>query len=175
MSNPATFQVYAASAGSGKTFTLVKEYLHILLLNPDNFHFQKVLAITFTNKAATEMKDRVLSNLQHFARGHSTDMLQVLIQDTELDAVAIQKKSYQIIEAILRDYSGFNITTIDSFTHRIVRSFAYDFGLSMDFDVELDTNKLLNEAVDAVIAQIGIDQRTYQSTRSFFSSKIRSR
>ena len=171
MSNPATFQVYAASAGSGKTFTLVKEYLHILLLNPDNFHFQKVLAITFTNKAATEMKDRVLSNLQHFARGHSTDMLQVLIQDTELDAVAIQKKSYQIIEAILRDYSGFNITTIDSFTHRIVRSFAYDFGLSMDFDVELDANKLLNEAVDAVIAQIGIDKELTKALVRFSLQK----
>lgn len=171
MSNPATFQVYAASAGSGKTFTLVKEYLQILLLNEDNFHFQKVLAITFTNKAAAEMKERVIDNLQCFARKHSTDMLQPLIQETGLDKNTIQKKSHQIVEAILRDYSGFNITTIDSFTHRIIRSFAYDFGLSMDFDIEMDTKRLLEEAVDAVIAQIGIDKELTKALISFSIQK----
>jgi ATP-dependent exoDNAse (exonuclease V) beta subunit len=58
------FQVYNASAGSGKTFTLVKEYIKVLLSSKNVFTFQKVLAITFTNKAAGEMKERVLSNLE---------------------------------------------------------------------------------------------------------------
>ena len=64
MQQPATFQVYNASAGSGKTFTLVKEYLKILLSTENIFAFQKILAITFTNKAAGEMKERVLSSLE---------------------------------------------------------------------------------------------------------------
>jgi ATP-dependent exoDNAse (exonuclease V) beta subunit len=171
MSLPTTFQVYAASAGSGKTFTLVKEYLKILLKNNDIFHFQKVLAITFTNKAATEMKERVIDNLQCFARGYYSDMLQALAQETGLDTENIQVKSHRIIEAILRDYSGFNITTIDSFTHRIIRSFAYDFGLSMDFDIEMDIQKLLQEAVDAVIAQIGIDKELTKALITFSLQK----
>ena len=69
MQKPSTFQVYNASAGSGKTFTLVKEYLKVLLSSEDIFTFQKVLAITFTNKAAAEMKERVLENLEEFANG----------------------------------------------------------------------------------------------------------
>ena len=70
-----TFQVYNASAGSGKTFTLVKEYLKILLVSDDIFTFQKILAITFTNKAAGEMKERVLKNLQEFSEGEKNDLL----------------------------------------------------------------------------------------------------
>ena len=158
MPNSSSFQVYSASAGSGKTYTLVKEYLQILLRHKDIFYFQKVLAITFTNKAANEMKERVLDSLKCFATGHSSDMLQDLIKETELDAAIIQKKSHRIVEAILQNYSAFNITTIDSFTHRIIRSFAYDFGLSMDFDIEMDAISLLQEAVDAVIAKIGLNQ-----------------
>ena len=74
MHQPSTFQVYNASAGSGKTFTLVKEYLKVLLNSKDLFRFQKVLAITFTNKAAAEMKARVLSNLEAFSEGEENDL-----------------------------------------------------------------------------------------------------
>jgi ATP-dependent exoDNAse (exonuclease V) beta subunit len=70
--NSSTFQIYNASAGSGKTFTLVKEYLKILLVSKDIFVFQKILAITFTNKAAAEMKQRVLTGLQEFSEGKKT-------------------------------------------------------------------------------------------------------
>ena len=77
MINTAPFQVYNASAGSGKTFTLVKEYLKVLLSSEDIFTFQKVLAITFTNKAAGEMKERVLSNLEEFAAGKENDLFQL--------------------------------------------------------------------------------------------------
>jgi len=151
------FQVYSASAGSGKTFTLVKEYLKIILQNNDVFHFQKILAITFTNKAATEMKERVLENLQCFARGEKTAMWEPIKKEAGLSDDIIQQRSLKITKAILQNYAAFNITTIDSFTHKIIRSFAYDFGLSLDFEVELDAKKLLQEAIDAVIAKIGID------------------
>ncbi len=171
MSKISPYTVYSASAGSGKTFTLVKDYLQILLQNRDAYHFKKVLAITFTNKAAAEMKERVVTTLQALAQGHDTEMLQPILKATGLDKVTIQKKSQVLIEAILREYSSFNITTIDSFTHRIIRSFAYDFGLSMSFDVEMDAKVLLQEAVDAVIAQIGVDSKLTKALIAFSHQK----
>jgi ATP-dependent exoDNAse (exonuclease V) beta subunit len=111
-----TFQVYNASAGSGKTFTLVKQYLKVLLTSSDLFMFQKVLAITFTNKAAGEMKERVLSNLEAFAEGDENDLLKIILSETALEATLIKERSKKILGAILQNYSAFSITTIDSFT-----------------------------------------------------------
>lgn len=161
------YTVYSASAGSGKTFTLVKEYLQILFVHKDVFHFKKVLAITFTNKAAAEMKERVIHTLQAFARGNETELLNPIIEATGIEKPRIHQKAKLLIEAILQDYSAFSITTIDSFTHRIIRSFAYDFGLSLSFEIEMDAYKVLQEAVDAVIAQIGKDEKLTKALISF--------
>ncbi|MCG8183941.1 UvrD-helicase domain-containing protein [Tenacibaculum piscium] len=165
MQNLSTFQVYNASAGSGKTFTLVKEYLKVLLKTDDVFKFQKILAITFTNKAAGEMKARVLENLQTFSEGKENDLLKIIIKEisldtqikTKIDTQKIQQRSKKIVEAILKNYSAFSITTIDSFTHKIIKSFAYDLGLPLNFEVEMDAISLLNQAVDVLISKIGVD------------------
>ena len=154
-----TFQVYNASAGSGKTFTLVKQYLKVLLTSDDLFMFQKVLAITFTNKAAGEMKERVLSNLEEFSEGNTNDLLKIILEETTLDIAIIKKRSKKILNAILQNYSAFSITTIDSFTHKIIKSFAFDLGLSLNFEVEMDAISLLNEAVDVLISKIGTDKK----------------
>jgi ATP-dependent exoDNAse (exonuclease V) beta subunit len=154
-----TFQVYNASAGSGKTFTLVKQYLKVLLTSSDLFMFQKVLAITFTNKAAGEMKERVLFYLEEFAEGSESDLFKNILSETNLDSTIIQERSKKILEAILKNYSAFSITTIDSFTHKIIKSFAFDLGLSLNFEVEMDAISLLNEAVDVLISKIGTDQK----------------
>ena len=130
MQNSSTFQIYNASAGSGKTFTLVKEYLKILLVSKDIFVFQKILAITFTNKAAAEMKQRVLTGLQEFSEGKKTPVFLIIQQETGLEAIEIEKKSKKILYLILQNYAAFHITTIDSFTHKIIKSFAFDLGLS---------------------------------------------
>lgn len=158
MQQPATFQVYNASAGSGKTFTLVKEYLKVLLNSEDIFRFQKVLAITFTNKAAGEMKERVLDNLHDFSEGIENDLFQIIINEIPVDKPTIQERSKKVLDAILQNYSAFSITTIDSFTHKIIKSFAYDLGLSLNFEVEMDAVSLLNEAVDVLISKIGTDK-----------------
>ena len=157
MQQPSTFQVYNASAGSGKTFTLVKEYLKILLKSEDVFRFQKILAITFTNKAASEMKARVLENLQDFSEGKENDLFQIIINEITIDTPEIQERSKKILAAILQNYSAFSITTIDSFTYKIIKSFAYDLGLSLNFEVEMDAVSLLNQAVDVLISKIGTD------------------
>ncbi len=159
MQQPSTFQVYNASAGSGKTFTLVKEYLKVLLNSDDIFSFQKILAITFTNKAAGEMKERVLSNLEDFADGKENDLFNIIINEIEVDKPTIQLRSKKILDAILQNYSAFSITTIDSFTHKIIKSFAYDLGLPLSFEVEMDAVSLLNEAVDILISKIGTDKK----------------
>ena len=159
MQQPSTFQVYNASAGSGKTFTLVKQYLKVLLSSEDIFTFQKVLAITFTNKAAGEMKERVLQNLEDFADGKENDLYKIIIDEIAIDKTTLQERSNKILDAILQNYSAFSITTIDSFTHKIIKNFAYDLGLSLNFEVEMDAVSLLNEAVDVLISKIGTDKK----------------
>ena len=158
MSHSSTFQIYNASAGSGKTFTLVKEYLIILLTAKDVFLFQKILAITFTNKAAGEMKERVLNNLQSFAEKEESVILTLILDETNLDRQTIQKRSKKIIDAILQNYASFSITTIDSFTHKIIKSFAFDLGLSLNFEVEMDAISLLSEAIDVLVSKIGYNK-----------------
>ncbi|WP_117883987.1 UvrD-helicase domain-containing protein [Aureibaculum luteum] len=163
---PSTFQVYNASAGSGKTFTLVKSYVKILLETEETYRFQHILAVTFTNKAAAEMKTRVIENLRAFSNPdilkNKTDLFKTIEADflkegIIVNDIALHQRSKKVVNAILQNYSAFNITTIDSFTHRLIRSFAHDLGLSLNFDVEMDANSLLDEAVDQLISQIGED------------------
>ena len=152
------FQVYNASAGSGKTFTLVKEYLKILLSTDDIFRFQNILAITFTNKASAEMKERVLKNLKEFSEGNTNDMFVKISEEIIVSNEVLQQRSKGVLNSILQNYSAINITTIDAFTHRIIRNFSFDLGLSLNFDVEMDANSLLEEAVDLLISKIGSDK-----------------
>ena len=155
MQQATSFQVYNASAGSGKTFTLVKEYLKILLSSTNIYKFQQILAVTFTNKAAAEMKARVVENLQSFSEKEANDMLPVICMETNLTEETVFNRSQLILNAILQNYSAFSITTIDSFTHKLIRTFAHDLHLPMNFEVEMDAESLLNEAVDVVISKIG--------------------
>lgn len=158
MQTDSTFQVYNASAGSGKTFTLVKEYLKILLSSENIFTFQRVLAITFTNKAAAEMKERVLKSLQSFSNDEPNALKAILLEETSIDQETLKSRSQRILQAILQNYSAFYITTIDSFTYKIIKSFAFDLGLSQNFEVEMDPQELLSEAVEVLISRIGSDQ-----------------
>ncbi|NNC70021.1 MAG: UvrD-helicase domain-containing protein [Flavobacteriaceae bacterium] len=162
MQEPSVFNVFNASAGSGKTYMLVKEYLKVLLSTSDINRFKNILAITFTNKAAAEMKDRVLSNLRDFAKAEivqkKTKMFIQLERETNIQDVLLHERSKKVLQSILYNYSAFNITTIDSFTHRLIRNFAFDLGLSLNFDVEMDARSLLYEAVDLLISNIGEDQ-----------------
>jgi ATP-dependent exoDNAse (exonuclease V) beta subunit len=172
MQNTTSFQVYNASAGSGKTFTLVKEYLKILLVSDNPYKFQQILAVTFTNKAAGEMKERVIENLHTFSKEESNDMLYGICKETGLSEVSVFNKSKEIINAILQNYSGFGITTIDSFTHKLIRTFAHDLHLPLNFEVEMDAESLLNEAVDIVISKIGDDKELTQLLVNYSIQKL---
>lgn len=157
-----SFSIYDASAGSGKTYALVKEYLKIILVAHKNDAYRNILAITFTNKAVHEMKSRIVGNLSEFAKDNPSEKAQDLMQhlaiETELSITQIKTKSQQIIKHIIHNYAAFDISTIDKFTHKVIRAFAHDLGLPMTFEVTLDTENLLIEAVDAIIAQAGEDE-----------------
>ena len=171
-----SFSIYDASAGSGKTYTLVKEYLKIILVASKNDAYRNILAITFTNKAVHEMKSRIVGSLSEFAKEEpnqkALDLMNDLINGKRkidnpqewieepigLSVLQIKIKSQQIIKHIIHNYAAFDISTIDKFTHKVIRAFAHDLGLPMTFEVTLDTENLLTEAVDAIIAQAGEDE-----------------
>ena len=156
-----SFSIYDASAGSGKTYALVKEYLKIILVAKKNDAYRNILAITFTNKAVHEMKSRIVGSLSEFAKDNpnpkAADLMLDLSRDIQLSVSDIQTKSKQIIKHIIHNYAAFDISTIDKFTHKVIRAFAHDLNLPMTFEVTLDTENLLTEAVDAIIAQAGED------------------
>ncbi len=156
------FSIYDASAGSGKTYTLVKEYLKIILTANKNDAYRNILAITFTNKAVHEMKSRVVDSLSEFSKDNPSEKAQQLMQDisqdTALSLIAIKEKSQNIIKNLIHNYAAFDISTIDKFTHKVIRAFAHDLGLPITFEVSTDTENLLTEAIDALIAQAGEDE-----------------
>jgi ATP-dependent exoDNAse (exonuclease V) beta subunit len=157
-----SFSIYDASAGSGKTYALVKEYLKIILTANKNDAYRNILAITFTNKAVHEMKSRIVGSLSEFAKDEPSDkalsLMHDLAKETELSVIQIKTKSKNIIKHIIHNYAAFDISTIDKFTHKVIRAFAHDLNLPMTFEVTLDTENLLVEAVDAIIAQAGEDE-----------------
>lgn len=157
-----SFSIYDASAGSGKTYALVKEYLKIILVAKKNDAYRNILAITFTNKAVHEMKSRIVGSLSEFAKDEPSDKAQDLMQhlaiETQLSVIQIKTKSQQIIKHIIHNYAAFDISTIDKFTHKVIRAFAHDLGLPMTFEVTVENDNLLIEAVDKLIAQAGEDK-----------------
>ncbi|MDH3796256.1 MAG: UvrD-helicase domain-containing protein, partial [Flavobacteriaceae bacterium] len=146
-----SFHIYHSSAGSGKTFTLVKSYLKIALSQPGRKGFRKLLAITFTNKAVNEMKERILRSLADFSSddipSRSTALLQSLCRELQLGEEVIKERSRILLKDILHNYAFFDVSTIDKFNHRLIRTFSKDLGLAHNFEVTLDTDALLEEAV----------------------------
>lgn len=172
-----SFTVYRSSAGSGKTFSLVREYLKMVLRHPAEF--RHILAITFTHKAANEMKERVMNTLRDLSRddvvslaGSSLEMQRSLIRETKLTADEISRRAGEVLSLILHHYSEFSIGTIDSFFHRIIRAFAYDFGLPVSFNVEIESKELLTTAVDLLLEKAGSDNELTRLLVSFLESQM---
>ncbi len=170
------YKIYSASAGSGKTFTLVKEYLKIILAPGSRNNFRQMLAITFTNKAVNEMKERILESLYAFSQTTDPTTGSALFRDvaTELkvDPHLLQRKSKRVLQEILHNYAFFDIATIDKFTHRLIRTFARDLKLPQNFEVVIDTPKLLEEAVGQLLNRAGQDKELTAVLLEFALEKI---
>lgn len=147
--------VYKSSAGSGKTSTLVKEYLKLTLKNPEIF--RKVLAITFTNKAANEMKTRVIETLQILAAGRGLDKgaYSKLPEELGMSVDALQKQARRLLSLITHRYEEFSISTIDAFVNRIVRTFAIDVKLPQNFEVVIDADDIIPDIISDLFDKIG--------------------
>ena len=152
------FQIYRSSAGSGKTYTLALSFI-ALALKGDRYgyedYYRKILAVTFTNKAASEMKERVLEYLHALSQEKDVDgILDWIKECTSLDESTIFKRSVVIHKHILHNYADLGISTIDKFTYKIVRTFASDLGLSHNFDLEMDNYKIIQPAVTLLLSKI---------------------
>jgi ATP-dependent exoDNAse (exonuclease V) beta subunit len=153
------FKVYKSSAGSGKTFTLVKEYLKLCLKEESSLYFSHVLAITFTNKATYEMKERILSALQliaeHDPKSINDPLIDILSKELNQSPLQLKEKCSDVLSAIVHNYGDFSISTIDRFSHRLIRTFAKDLGLPLNFNVEVDEKRLLEETVARLLSEVG--------------------
>jgi len=156
------FMIFNASAGSGKTFAVVKEYLKILIRAKNPLAFKSVLALTFTNKAVGEMKGRIIEMLRSFSDPNilkdPNSMFSILTEELDMNSEALHKKSKTILNAIVHNYTSFDVSTIDKFNHRLIKTFAYDLTLPVNFEVELDSDKVLSEAVERLIGKAGTDE-----------------
>lgn len=140
-----------ASAGSGKTFTLTAHYL--LLLFSGAGKYKEILAVTFTNKATAEMKERILSSLEELAKtGYQKSKFAPILREhyPEFSDIDIRLKASQIYSSILHDYSRFSISTIDGFVQQLIRSFAFELNLDSGYKLEMNQDKVKDELIRAL-------------------------
>lgn len=146
--------VYKASAGSGKTFTLAVEYIKLLILNPRAY--RQILAVTFTNKATAEMKERILSQLYGIKIGDrdSEAYLDRIKNETGKTEQDIREAAGVALSYMLHDYSRFRVETIDSFFQSVMRNLSRELELSPNLNIELNNTEILSEAVDSMMEKL---------------------
>lgn len=162
--------IYNASAGSGKTFTLTSEYLRMLLNDKQpkddkRLPHSRILAVTFTKKATAEMKERILKELYIMSTipessEHAKEIIKTSGNTLTMDKLKLQAKALLI--GILQDYSRFSVSTIDGFFQQVIRTFARELGLSATYDLSLDGEEVIQEAVDEIFKRIRENQNEDQ-------------
>lgn len=179
MTSPTTnkaFKVYQASAGSGKTYTIVKEYLGLCLRSKaDLSNFRHILAITFTNMAANEMKEKVLNQLldiinsdpQEAAKSMEAD----LIKELNIERDELKSNAQELFICIIHNYSDFYICTIDAFVQRLARSFPKELRLPNQFNVSIDKKEVSMEITERIGEQIGADNEFLTHVIEDYSEK----
>ncbi|MBR6946948.1 MAG: UvrD-helicase domain-containing protein, partial [Muribaculaceae bacterium] len=167
--------VIKASAGSGKTYTLAKEYIKHLLFTtgegnsssslvprrrpgdtrPLNAH-RLLLAITFTNKATDEMKKRIVNELHRLSQPSvKSDYLEGFMHDTGLDEATVRQLARLAMSELLFDYSNFNVSTIDSFFQGILRNFARELDRDFNYDIQIDEKYAVRTATHNFLLSLG--------------------
>ena len=156
MNSKSNLTVYKASAGSGKTFQLAVRYIAMLVRNPESY--RTILAVTFTNKATAEMKQRILSQLYGIGHGLKSSDDHYLEPISRLcpgmDVNTIRNNATLALDMILQDYGHFRVETIDGFFQTVLRGLARELQLGAGLNIELDTKKVVSDAVDAFLDEI---------------------
>ena len=152
----ANFKVFQASAGAGKTFTLIKEYLKLCLANKGAVsNFRNILAITFTNAAANDMKAKIVKTLREIIDSEEIDpksMEAALMEELSISDAELKSNAQNLMTRIMHDYSSFCVSTIDAFVQRLSRSFAHDLGLPSQYSVSIDTD----EVAETITERLGL-------------------
>lgn len=158
--------IYKASAGSGKTHILAGKYIvesfgrvaparsnsSLYEAFKDTMAFARIIAVTFTNKAAGEMKERILKELDKLASGQGSDYVDdILNKYPQYTPEQVAQRAKYIRSAVLHNYSDFNLRTIDSFVQRIVRAFCYDININSGFSTQTDEKMVLGELIDLLL------------------------
>ena len=145
-------EIMKASAGSGKTYRLARKYISLLLESKDRYAYRHVLAVTFTNKATDEMKNRILKELHVLATNPSLsgyhDHFVPSVFPTDED---VSMKAKAVLSDLLHDYSAFAVSTIDRFFQQTLKAFSREIGQFASYQVELDKNSLVAESVDRIL------------------------
>ena len=168
-------QIFRSSAGSGKTYTLALGFIALALVGERNGYkdyYRKILAITFTNKAAAEMKARVLDYLYCLSNENDKDNIILwLRKETKLSESEIFTRASDIHNHILHHYADLGIFTIDKFTYKLVRTFATDLELSQNFDLEMDNHKIIQPVIALLLERIDSSGGELSSTLLDFAYK----
>lgn len=155
---PTKLEIYKASAGSGKTYTLTQKYLGYLFQSTNTTH-RNILAVTFTNKATEEMKARILKELYLISikasKSDHKDFFCKKLKKTE-EELALQAKI--ILQQLLNEYSAFQISTIDRFFLAIIQMFTREMSINGNYNIELDTDTLLNDAIENMLTHLDEDE-----------------
>ena len=165
-----TLTICKASAGSGKTHKLTGEYLK-LVFNP-NIKFRNVLAVTFTNKATAEMRERILKAISDIANGNESDYNEELCDTFHLTADELRSRAQTLLKQMLNQYSYFKISTIDSFFQLVIKSIAYELNLDSGFALELDDKSVTDNAVSRMIDDFGAESEEGQWILQTIGDKI---
>ena len=148
--------VYSASAGSGKTYTLALKYIAMAVATDRASDFTNILAVTFTNLATAEMKDRILKQLDNLARGGiDKDFLENLIKETKISKDVLVRRAKGVLAAIMHDYDHFRVETIDSFFQTLLTNLAHELKLPRGFKVDLDDKAVVSQSVDRMLLGVG--------------------
>ncbi len=158
---PSRFLLFSASAGSGKTFNLAVQYITLLVARGST-EYARTLAVTFTNKATAEMKERILQYLQGIWQGNPKckDCLeQVKVELKNAYNLTpgddeVRRRCGEALRALLHDYSRFNVSTIDSFFQNVLRNMAHELGLSARLQVDISDDTAIEMAVDHLVASL---------------------
>ena len=147
-----TLKIMKASAGSGKTYTLARKYISLLLENPDRYAYRHILAVTFTNKATDEMKGRILKELHTLATDPmGSEYHDYFVPKRVPSTDELKDKARSVLSDMLHDYSAFAVSTIDKFFQQTLKAFSREIGQFASYQVELDRDSLVAESVDRIL------------------------
>lgn len=162
--------IYKASAGSGKTFRLTGEFLKLIFKYDENY--RRILAVTFTNKATAEMKNRILSELNILAKGEESDYAENLKSEYELTDSELKFKANKTLSSLLHDFSRFSVSTIDKFFQKIIRSFTREIGIQPGYSIELNQNEILAKVIDELLLELDDNKELQDWLSDLASDKI---